>query len=474
MKTCLIIGAGPSECTVNYPAIPASWATFGMNLMYRFYSETGYPTYFGCFDYHVNQDQAEAFRGMVEDPACPIERFFMVEKVCKSPKLTVLPQKDKSKGFSTNLATFGYGWCTGANCAQVAACLGFKRILLVGIDGYPVEMVDGAVKDGKHLKMEFTPESNANYSRKYQLEGDEFNLPRGDTFHKPAWEKFRAFTKKNGIEVINCSWGDVADCFPRSTLIDEIKKIKARPRPVTFCMALKARSERAFDSIQSIVTPENARSIHFMVCEDKSDDMLDLSSFEYRHLVTHYVVDTGETWNRSKLLNYGIKRAKTKFVAGWDADFLFSPEFVPKYLKALASISPAAEYLSIMCTETADSVRTQLWGDKKQYVKEWGYKKGQLWGHFLTHLKKQLSFVHGFDESFTMWGHEEVDLDNRLERKFAVTETQVKEPGLLLHVSHDDDIRNKDKTLGTINRKKREQHDADNVVTVNPDGWGEL
>ncbi len=220
MNTVLIIGAGESEADVNYPALPDSLDTFGMNLMYRKYpSMNWWPTYWGCFDYRVTQCQAAGYKAMIENPQCRTKRFYLLRRVSNSPSLTVLKLHGKVGDFSMRLTQFGYGGNTGVNCAQVAACLGYQKIILIGIDGYKTDAVPGAVKDGKYLRMTMTPQHNPNYSRdNYQQKGDVFNVPGEAKFHRPAWAAFAEFAKRHGIEVLNCSHGDVADCFPRATL----------------------------------------------------------------------------------------------------------------------------------------------------------------------------------------------------------------------------------------------------------------
>lgn len=194
--------------------------------MYRHYPKLNWwPKFFGCFDHRVTQCQAAGYKAMIENPQCQTQRFFLLSRISNSPKLTVLKLHGRIGDFSMRLTLFGYGGCTGVNCAQVAACLGYSKILLIGMDGYKTDAVPGAVRDGKYLKMTMTPQNNLNYADRigdipieYQQKDDVFNVPNEAKFHRPAWAAFAVFCQKNGIEVLNCSHGDVADCFPRATL----------------------------------------------------------------------------------------------------------------------------------------------------------------------------------------------------------------------------------------------------------------
>ena len=71
--------------------------------------------------------------------------------------------------------------------------------------------------------MSKTPTKNPNYwFNDYQQEGDKFNIPRPEIFHRPAWEKLSILAKEANIEIVNCSPGTTLDCFKVSKLKDEL------------------------------------------------------------------------------------------------------------------------------------------------------------------------------------------------------------------------------------------------------------
>jgi len=98
---------------------------------------------------------------------------------------------------------------------------------------------------------------------------------------------------------------------------------RASSKLITFCLCLKNRPGSALESIESLVTSQTVGHCNFIITEDISDNLLDLSKFRFKNDIDHYIIDTKDTWNRSKTCNYGFKRATTPFVSSWDADSYF-------------------------------------------------------------------------------------------------------------------------------------------------------
>lgn len=227
-NTIIVMGNGPSLKDVNFEML-RSYNTFGMNCAYRHWEKINWwPTYYGCFDNIVLDSHTDVLKKLIENPDIPISRYFLLKKISDSPKLSHMKFRSNDLGdFSVDINSFGYGGNTGANCCQVAACLGYKKILLVGVDGQYVNIVDGAKKvhiaGHDRLVMDKTPEKNPNYFMDdYNRKGDVYNIPKADVFMIPVWEAFAKFAKKHGIEVINCSPRSVLTCFPKSTLEKEL------------------------------------------------------------------------------------------------------------------------------------------------------------------------------------------------------------------------------------------------------------
>lgn len=225
----IVMGGGPSLKIEHFDLV-RGFDTIGMNGAYRYYYKSGWwPRYFCCFDNNVTQNHASEWRAMIEDPNVPIERFFFLHRLSDSPKLTHLALRGGIGKYSTDFSSFGYGGNTGCNACQVGVCLGYKKLLLIGMDcDYKVEIVDGAKRTGGAvLQMEKTPDDNPNYFiPDYQQKGDVFNMPQAAKFHRPAWEALSKWAPTVGVEIINCGVESKLECFPRSTLEAEVAKAR--------------------------------------------------------------------------------------------------------------------------------------------------------------------------------------------------------------------------------------------------------
>jgi len=151
-----------------------------------------------------------------------------LKKISNSSSLQVVKLSTSNIGdFSMSFDSFGYGGNTGANCCQTALCLGFKKIILVGVDCNYVEVVKEAkvINQGgtDRLQMAETPDDNPNYFfSDYNRKGDKYNIPRTNVFMEPAWEAFSKFAEKNKIDVVNCSSNSKLTCFRKSSLNTEL------------------------------------------------------------------------------------------------------------------------------------------------------------------------------------------------------------------------------------------------------------
>ena len=229
---------------------------------------------------------------------------------------------------------------------------------------------------------------------------------------------------------------------------------------VTFCMCLKGRSKAARKSIESLVNAQTIMNFKFIIAEDHSNDLLDLSDFKFAGYVDHYVIDTGDSWNRSKTCNYAFKRASTQYICTWDADFLYPTDFTQKIMDLINSTNFNSFYLSIGCTET-DSCNRR--GSK--------FKKGDIYGGMYLYNRSMLNEINGYDETFINYGWEEVDANFRYERKHGVQRRRIEKPNVVFHDSHDESISGDLSCMGK-NKSKMSAHTQGNINVVNGPSWG--
>lgn len=231
----VVMGNGPSLKHIDFSDLEGI-DTFGLNSAYRaYYRMNWWPTYHGCFDYRVTESHKKEFAKLTLGDN-PIKKFFYLQQVSNSNRLTKITLSRSSINFNEgpkwqnsekDFDKFNDGGNSGVNACRVSVCMGYKKIILVGVDCNYKEIIDGAnlkqVGSSDFLQMEKTPDVNPNYwFDDYQQKGDIFNLPRRNIFQKPGWEALSRQAKQQGIEIINCSPGSKLTCFPNKNIKEVI------------------------------------------------------------------------------------------------------------------------------------------------------------------------------------------------------------------------------------------------------------
>lgn len=227
-KTIVIMGNGPSLKDVDFDMLKG-FDTFGLNSAYRAYERLNWwPTYHGCFDYRVTDNHKESFQKLINES--PIKKCFYIRDYFGSHdkfqyvNLQEFGSTNKTNESIEDFDQFHDNGNSGANASSVSICLGYNKIVLLGVDCNYVEFVDGSQQDGVGLKMKETPKENPNYwFDDYQQAGDEYNVPRGLDFHLPTWNAFAYRAAHAGVEVVNCSPITTLRCFRRKSLEEALQ-----------------------------------------------------------------------------------------------------------------------------------------------------------------------------------------------------------------------------------------------------------
>ena len=222
------MGNGPSLGDINFEDLKG-FDTFGLNSAYRAYRRMNwYPKYHGCFDYRVTENHKEEFKKLIEES--PIEKCFYINNFGSHPKhqfvnLKTYGTSNKWNNSVDDFNSFRDNGNSGANACSVASCLGYEKIILLGVDCNYVEFVDGCKKDGPGgLIIEKTPKENPNYwFDDYQQKGDKYNIPDGLKFHMPTWNILAYNACHAGVEIINCSPITTLRCFKRLSLEEALE-----------------------------------------------------------------------------------------------------------------------------------------------------------------------------------------------------------------------------------------------------------
>ena len=226
-KTLIIMGNGPSLKDVDFDMLEG-FDTFGLNSAYRAYPRLNWwPTYHGCFDYRVTDNHKEKFIELINSGK--IKKHFYIRNLSNKENfqyvnLLQFGSRNRMNNKVEDFNNFHDNGNSGANASSVGVCLGYKKIILVGVDCNYVEFVDGSKKDGPGgLVMEKTPDKNPNYwFDDYQQKGDEYNVPAGLSFHMPTWNVFAYRAAHANIEVVNCSPITTLRGFKRMSLVEAL------------------------------------------------------------------------------------------------------------------------------------------------------------------------------------------------------------------------------------------------------------
>ena len=244
-KILFVMGNGPSIGEImnnpEYLQILKNNHTFGLNAAYRAYEKYDfYPTYFGCFDYVVNESHKKSFENMVLENN-PIKEFYFIGNSKDKQNLykqevidNIRFQKfnfihvaiDKYHGISESFDEYYNPGSSGANALQIGIMKGYKKIVLLGCDCNYVEEVDGVIHYGEKGKstLELTKNLNNNpnyWFSDYQKKGDRFNLPGTSKFQMGSWENMSKFCPDD-VEIINGSKISKIPYFPKN----DFKNIK--------------------------------------------------------------------------------------------------------------------------------------------------------------------------------------------------------------------------------------------------------
>lgn len=216
-NTLVVMGNGPSLKKVDIDDL-RYFDCFGLNMAHRIYDKISfYPKYFGCFDFKVTDCHQKSYQQLID--TMPISRFFFIRNYFKGNKFTFVKlDRKKYNTFSkdTNIWDLGN---SGANSCHVGISLGYKEIILVGVDCSYVDFIPECKKHNGGLIISETPTTNINYwFDDYQQKGDIYNIPNADIFHQPGWELLSKLSKNNNIKITNCSEDTTLKCFNNSTI----------------------------------------------------------------------------------------------------------------------------------------------------------------------------------------------------------------------------------------------------------------
>lgn len=214
--TVFVLGNGPSLADVDLQRLDG-FATIGMNAAYRHWHEIDWrPTHYACLDTIVGLSHRDAIAGLIEEGQ--IEHFLLRSNLIADLGSVARTRRVVNfDALSAGQPLFGDpGVTTGAGAALWGAHLGFKTIVILGVDGRYTEIVDGAERrSGNELEI-VRDASNPNYFFSgYQRAGDRYNVPnpRPD-LHVGSWRAAGTKLRDLPLRVYNGAPNSAVRVFP--------------------------------------------------------------------------------------------------------------------------------------------------------------------------------------------------------------------------------------------------------------------
>lgn len=229
---CFLIGSGPSLNSIDVKKL-SNHDTIAFNRSYIAWDDWAFhPSYYACFDPVTLADNAAEIKELIQQSS--VKRFYLGRSASEhgivSPDLSdqtvpagrvTLVTLIDSGTFRTDTNVMGDFGNAGATSLQVLASLGYRRVVMVGVD--------------------------ARYSEYHATGGEEYLQDSGDPDHFTAaysngkrrrarpdldrilgrWPEAAAACNSGGIEVRNASPGSSLTCFETMEFEDALAWIGA-------------------------------------------------------------------------------------------------------------------------------------------------------------------------------------------------------------------------------------------------------
>jgi hypothetical protein len=158
----------------------------------------------------------------------------------------------------------------------------------------------------------------------------------------------------------------------------------------------------------------------------------------------YYYIDTKEKdWNRSKVLNFGIRKSKGRYIVPWDGCMLCNSSFIGKLLDYIQNINFNRHTVSVAVYESHGSNKIP---------------KGRGYGNLWIFKAKQIKHINGYQEDITN-GLEDRDVIKRLQKTFKLGKTlhsMYVDPKLyVMHLSHEKYHSKSSKKISKISHNSR-------------------
>ena len=216
----VILGNGPSLKGFDFKRL-APFDAIGMNAAYRYWYEIGwFPRYYICLDKVVGVSHKDQIAKLIRESDSNGIELFLLRRNLIALFDESLQKSDRVLDFDTlraNVDLFDpVPFTTGSHAALFGSLLGYRQMLLMGIDCNYVEKVAGARQQGGVLEIVEPSRDNPNYFFEgYQAAGDRYNIPNpAPEMHIESWRAVAPSLVEKGVEVWNGSPISRLTAFP--------------------------------------------------------------------------------------------------------------------------------------------------------------------------------------------------------------------------------------------------------------------
>lgn len=179
-----------------------------------------------------------------------------------------------------------------------------------------------------------------------------------------------------------------------------------------------ARLENCVRSLRWQRLPEGV-TLEIVISDYGSDDAhrADVEAIAARHDARVVFTPERGVWNRSRALNIGIQASRAFWTFCTDVDMIFAPNFVASLLEAHQDTSRDA-MIHCRCHDLPESVPLEPWQaeDFPKLLAEAEVRRTKGTGACQSARRSFFHRVRGYDERYTFWGAEDVDMTARAQR----------------------------------------------------------
>jgi hypothetical protein len=218
---------------------------------------------------------------------------------------------------------------------------------------------------------------------------------------------------------------------------DVTHKNKYTLNDISIVMCVKNRPLRSKMFLEMNLPNIIKYKIELIIVEGKSHNMIDLSCLKNIKFIKHHIVDLGDVWSRSILLNYGVLKATREIVILSDVDFAFMDSLWENLEKVFTQINMNEKFLGLPLYETNDTMNINGEIIRKKY---------KPYSACYAVKKSLLIKVGGFNTKFIGFGFEERELQKRFMKVNVTTvySSFIVPQCFVLHYSHTDKLRDKE------------------------------